>query len=149
METRGELRIDPGSLAPAGESPAIELTVLYTESDSTEALLRHAVALTAGLDAKIHLVAVHTIPYPCDFECPASVHAHLVNRLVEIASRCPLPVRPEVVLARSRAEGFQFALEPESTVLIGSRKHFWRTPEEKLARILAHDGHKVALMHVA
>src|ERR1035438_6024716 len=112
MDTRGQLTIDPGSLAPAGESLAIELEVLYTEPATTEALLRHAVTLTAGLDAKIHLVAVHTVPYPCDFECPASIHAHLVERLVELASRCPLPVRPEVVLARSREEGLQFALEP-------------------------------------
>lgn len=149
MDTRGVLQIDPGSLAPAGESPAIELTVLYTEPELTEALLRHAVALTAGLDAKIHLVAVHTVPYPCDFECPASVHAYLVERLVDLASRCQVPVRPEVVLARSREEGFQFALEPESTVLVGSRKRLWRTSEEKLARILAHEGHKVALVHVA
>jgi len=148
METRGELRIDPGSLAPNAESPAIELAVLYTEPEATGALLRHAVALTSGLHARIHLVAVHTVPYPSDFECPASTHAHLVERLIELAGRCPLPVRPEVVLARSREEGFEFALQPEAIVLVGSPRHFWRTPEEKLARILAHDGHKVALVHV-
>jgi hypothetical protein len=149
MQTRGELRIDSGALAPAGESPAIELAVLYTEPAMTAALLRHAVALTAGLEAKIRLIAVHTVPYPCDFECPASVHAYLVEHLVSLAGQCPLPVSPEVVLARSREEGLQLALRPESTLLIASRKHFWRTAEEKLARILANDGHKVALVHVA
>ncbi len=149
METHGELQIDPGSLTPVGESQAIELAVLYSEPALTEALLRHAVALTTGLHAKIHLIAVHTVPYPADFECPASVHAHLVQRLIELADRCPVPVSPVVVLARSRAEGFEFALEPESTVLVASRKHLWRTEEEKLARILAHEGHKVALVHIA
>ncbi len=149
METRGELQIDPGSLTPAGESRAIELSVLYTEPGLTEALLRHAVSLTAGLHARIQLIAVHTVPYPSDFECPAAVHAHLVEHLIELASRCPLPVKPVVVLARSRAEGFEFALERESMVLVASRKHLWRTAEEKLARILAREGHKVALLHVA
>ena len=148
MAARGELQIDPGSLAPAGESQAIELTVLYTDPVLTEALLRHAVTLTAGLHARIQLVAVHTVPYPADFECPASVHAYLVERLIELASRCPLPVNPVVVLARSRAEGFEFALERESTVLVASRKQLWRTSEERLARILAREGHKVALVHV-
>jgi hypothetical protein len=28
------------------------------------------------------------------------------------------------------------------------REHFWRTAEERLAKTLAADGHKVALIHV-
>jgi hypothetical protein len=122
--------------------------VLYTEPAVTEVLLLRAARLTAGLDARIQLVAVHTVPYPADFECPAAVHAHLVEQLVELASRCPLQVNPVVVLARSQAEGFAFALERESTVLVGSRKRAWRTAEEKLARSLAQEGHKVALVHI-
>lgn len=148
MVTRGKLQIDPGSLAAAVEPHAIELSVLYTEPALTEALLQRAATLTAGLDAKIQLVAVHTVPYPADFECPAAVHAHLVNRLVGLASLCPLQVNPVVVLARSRAEGFAFALERESTVLVASRRKPWRTAEERLARSLAQDGYKVALVHI-
>jgi hypothetical protein len=148
MDTRGELRIDPRSLADS-EAPAIELAVLYTEPELAESLLRHAVALTAGLDARVHLVAVHAVPYPRDFECPASAHAHLVQSLMELANQSPLVVNPVVVLARSREEGFHYALHPESTVLVGSRRSVWRTAEEKLARSLARDGHKVALVHIA
>jgi len=148
METRGELRIDPGSLAAFSDSPGIEISVLYTDTVATEALLRHAVSLTAGLNARIHLVAVHSVPYPRDFECPTEVHAHLVASLVALADHCPLPVTPTVVLARSREEGLQFAIQPQSTVLVGSRKSLWRTPEERLARALAQHGHKVALVHV-
>ena len=149
MDAHGELRIDPGSLPPDGASPAIELAVLYTEPVLAHALLCRAAALTAGLDARIRLIAVHTVPYPRDFECPAAVHAHLVECLIELASRCALPVSPVVVLARSREEGFQYALDAESTILVGSRRRYWRTPEERLARILAQAGHKVALVHVA
>jgi hypothetical protein len=148
VDTRGRLQIDPGSLATAAEPHAIELSVLYTEPALTEALLLRTAILTAGLDARIHLVAVHTVPYPADFECPSAVHAHLVDQLVELASRCPLQVNPVVVLARSRAEGFAFALERESTVLVASRRRAWRTAEEKLARSLAQEGHKVALVHI-
>ena len=89
------------------------------------------------------------MPYPDTFGCPATVHAHLVEQLVELASRCPLPVDAQVVLARSREEGFRYILKPESTVLVGARKHFWRTAEESLAKALVQDGHKVALIHVA
>jgi len=52
------------------------------------------------------------------------------------------------VMARGWVEGFEFALHPDSTVLVGTRKHFWRTREEGLARDLARDGHHVALIHV-
>ena len=41
-----------------------------------------------------------------------------------------LPVTPQVVLARGREEGFRYVLKPESTVLVGTRKHLWRTAEE-------------------
>ena len=58
-----------------------------------------------------------------------------------------LPFNPQVVLARGSNEGFCHVLKPESIVLLGARKHWWRTREEKLARRLARDGHKVVLLH--
>ena len=60
-----------------------------------------------------------------------------MDQLTELAAECPLPVNPQVVLARSREEGFRYALQPESTVLVGTHRHFWRTSEERLARMLA------------
>ena len=149
MNCRGELRIDPGSIQTDGAGDEMEIVVPYTEWSVTHALLKRAGELTAGLNARVTLVAVHTIPYPSTFGCPASVHAYLVEQLMDLAGRCPLPVSPQVVLARCRDEGFQHILEPEATVLIGSRKHFWRTAEESLARDLARSGHKVALVHVS
>jgi hypothetical protein len=148
MQSRGELRIDPGQLGTDAFSTELELVVPYTDPSLTRALLRKAVALTAGLQARISLVAVHAVPFPADFRCPASTHAFLVNQLMDLAAECPLPVNPQVVLARSRDEGFRYALQPESTVLVGTYRHFWRTSEERLARMLVSDGHKVALLHI-
>jgi hypothetical protein len=148
METCDRLRIDPGSLETDGVAGELDVVVPYTEWSVTDALLKRAVALTAGLNARVTLVAVHTVPYQAPFGCPAAVHAHLVEQLVDLASRCPLPVNPQVVLARDRTEGFCHVLRPESMVLVGARKHWWRTEEEKLARTLARDGHKVVLLHV-
>ena len=148
MESRGELRIDPGQLGPDAYSGQLELVLPYTDRELTRALLQRAADLSAGLLASVVLVAVHVVPFPADFHCPSSEHAFLVNQLMELAAECPLPVNPQVVLARSRDEGFRFAMKPESTVLVGTRHHFWRTGEERLARMLAADGHKVALLHI-
>jgi len=71
-----------------------------------------------------------------------------VEQLIDLASRCPLPVNPQVVLARSCQVGFRHAIKPESTVLLGTRRRLWKTAEERLAAALVRDGHHVALVHV-
>jgi hypothetical protein len=148
MKTSGSLRIDPGCLDTERAGGELEIVIPYTEPSVTAEVLRRVPALAGGLNAQIALIAVHTLPYPLPFVCPALVHAHLVEQLTDLAGRCALPVHPQVVLARDRSEGFRYVLKPSSTVLVGSRKHLWRTQEEKLARSLAHDGHKVVLVHI-
>jgi hypothetical protein len=61
----------------------------------------------------------------------------------------PSPSSRKVVLARSREDGFRHVLSDRSTVLLGTRKHWWRAREEVLARALVRDGYKVALLHIA
>jgi hypothetical protein len=145
--TRGQLRIEPGALEQASDAK-LELVVPYTVPEMTQAVLERAESLTAGLNARISLVAVHCVPYATTFGCPSSTHAFLVERMVELSAGCRLPVQAQVVLARSRDEGLQYVLQPGSTVLLGSRRRRWRTPEERLARKLAGDGNKVVLIYV-
>jgi len=149
MHTRGELQIDPGSLG--NETPAAEMEVVvpYTDWSITKALLKRAATLTAGLQVRLNLVAVLAVPYPTNFPGPTAMHTHLVEQLEDLSTQCPLPVQAQVVLARSREEGFRYMLRPDSMVLVGARKRFWRTTEERLAKMLVADGHKVALVHVA
>lgn len=148
MHASERLRIDPGNLETGGAGAEIEIVVPYTERALTQAALKRATALAAGLKAAIRLVAVHAIPYPLPFHCPTAQHAHLVEQLVDLASRCPLSVDPQVVLARYRDDGFRHVLKPASIVMIGTRKRLWPTREEKLARSLARDGHQVALLYL-
>src|ERR1022692_3120786 len=107
METHGEIRIDPGCLTADGADGELEGVVPYTGPETTAAVLERVAVLTAGLNARILLVAVHTLPYPVPFVCPTLVHAHLVEQLLELAGHCTLAVQPQVVLARDRLEGFR------------------------------------------
>ena len=113
---------------------AIEIVVPFTEWAVTEGVVLRAAAFTARLNASLMLVAVHAVPYPMSFGCPALVHAHLVDQLIDLASRCALPFNPQVVLARSCRVGFRHALKPESTVLLGTRE----TPLEDLRGTARH-----------
>ena len=144
MRTQGELHIDPGTLEAGPGERELEIVVPYTEWALADAVLQKAAVLAGGLNVRIRLVAVHSMPYAASYGCPAAVHAHLVEQLVDLASRCPFPVEAQVVMAQGWVEGFLFAIGPDSMVLVGSRKHFWRTREESLAR----GGHNVALIHV-
>ena len=148
MQSRGELRIDPSQLASGPFREELEVVVPYTDLALTRALLRKAAALTAGLQARISLVAVHAVPLPADFRCSVATHSFLVDQLMELAAACPLPVYPQVVLARSREDGFLYAIPPESIVLVGTHKRLWPTSEERLAGQLAAAGHKVSLLHI-
>ena len=148
MESSGELRIDPGRIDRAGAAGELEIVVLHIDPMMTSALLKRACELTAGLKARILLVAVLVVPFPASYASAAATHAHLVSRLIDISDGCPIPVTPHVVIARDLAEGVQFVLKPESTVLVGSHWRLWPTTEERLARNLANAGHKVALLHI-
>ena len=145
----GDLRIDPGAIPGTGAGHGLEVVVPLTEWEITRDVLKRVPALTAGLDACVKLVAVHTLPYQDAFYCPTLVHAHLVQQVMDLASGCGFPVEPQVVLAHSREEGLRHALTERSTILIGSRRHWWRTEAESLARSLARKGYQVALLHLA
>jgi len=146
--SRGEVRLDPGTIDAGNSGAIVEIVIAYTESSVTPALLKRAAELTCGLNARVTLLAVHTVPYPASFASATASHAHLVGELVDLAQESPIPVTPQVVMARGREEGFRHILKPESTVLVGTRKHLWQTAEERLALSLAREGHKVALLHV-
>jgi hypothetical protein len=148
MNSRGELRIDPGSLERGDGEAVMQLVVVYSEPHVTAVVLERAAELVAGLNAHVLLVAVHTVPFPAPLASASASHAHLVRQLADLATQSALPVTPQIVMARYWEEGFRFALREESTVLVGMRKHFWTTHEERLARILARDGHHVALLRV-
>ncbi|MBZ5728062.1 MAG: hypothetical protein LAP87_24120 [Acidobacteriia bacterium] len=149
MNAIREYRIDPEELDGDGAGAELEVVVPYTDPTVTAAVLERVQELTAGLRARVSLMAVQALPYPLPFVCPTAVHAYLAGQLTELAGHCALPVTPQVVLARDRQEGFRHALKPASTVVVGTRRRFFRSMEEKLARSLARDGHNVVLVHVA
>jgi len=148
MKSLDKVRIDPESIEMSGGADHLDVVIAHTESTLTAAVLTRAAQLLAGLTPKITLLAVQTVPFPASFASAAASHAHLVSELIDLAEQSPLAVTPHVVMARSRQEGFLYVLKSESTVLVGTRKHLWTSAEEKLARALARDGHKVALLRI-
>ena len=124
----------------------LEIVVPYIGSELTGQVMERAAVLAAGLNVALKLVAVYVAPYPADLDCPGAMEEHLTARLAELAERSTLPSSVELVVARDRGEGLRQVLPPMSTVLLGTRRRWWRTPEERLARALTRQGHRVSLI---
>jgi hypothetical protein len=148
MKNRGKIWVDPAELGADREEGDVEFVIPFIEPDVTRQVLARAAGMTAGLNARFLLVAVHCIPYPANFGEPGAIHAYLVEQLMKLCDGCGLAVSAHVVMARDRQEGYRQVLKPHSTVLVGSRRRWWRTTEESLARSLSADGHNVVLVHV-
>jgi hypothetical protein len=76
MRSRGELRIDPISIGAGGGAEELEIVVLHLDAAVTPAVLKRAGELTAGLNARILLLAVQTVPFPASYASAAASHAH-------------------------------------------------------------------------
>jgi hypothetical protein len=107
------------------------VVVPYTTPELTRAALRHAAACS-DLDIHVYLVDVQVVPSPLDE--PPIQHEFSEHRLCELLKESRLPGKSAVVYARNRLEGFTKLLEPDSLVILATKKHWWPTHEEKLAR---------------
>jgi hypothetical protein len=125
-----------------------EIVVLHTGAKLTPSAVTAATKLTEGLNFHLVLIAVHIVPYPLQLGVLAVVQKHLESELLRAAEASPLPVTARIVFARDMTEAFRQSVKPESLVVIGSRKRWWRTQSEKWARELARGGFRTALIHV-
>jgi hypothetical protein len=143
---RTEAGPDPG--VSDGGTGRLELVIPYTNPESTRTALDAAARLAHGLDALVALVAVHVVPFPCPLSRPLVDVEHLRRELLALIGSLSMPVRVSLILARDRELALARILKPRSIVLIATRRRWWRTAEEKLARSLARAGHNVTILVV-
>jgi len=73
-------------------------------------------------------------------------HAWAMTRAKRvIASNCRVETRVSIYLCRDPLETLRSVLKPHSLVVVGSRKRWWPTAEERLAKKLRHFGHQVVV----
>jgi hypothetical protein len=129
-------------------SHGLSVYVPYTTSDLTTVALKAVVALTRNLSSRVSLFAVLVVPFPLPLDRPAVSPSFFEREMNTLARNVEVPVDTHVVIARDREVGFDRAILPRSLVVLATRKHWWPTPQKKLARFLARAGHSVALLEV-
>jgi hypothetical protein len=122
------------------------VVIPYTTRELTEAALRHAGVCT-DLNVHVSLVDIQIVPFPCPLNQPPINKEFSERRLRDLLAESQLPGSAEVLYARNWLEGFCRVLEPKSLVILGTKKRWWRTREEKLAGALMKAGHQVMLLH--
>ncbi len=123
----------------------LEIVVVHSSVQATLTALTRAADLAKGLNARLRLVMMNVIPYPLPLDRPPVRRDFNERRLVEIASASPIETTVHLCMCRQRLETLIALLRPHSLVVIGGRKTWWPTKEEKLARELRRAGYEVIL----
>src|SRR5262249_36544352 len=121
------------------------VVIPYTTPKLTLAALRHAGVCT-DLNVHVALVDVQVVPFPCPLDEPPINREFSERRLRDLFAQTKLPGTTGIMYTRDRLEGYSRALEPASLVILATRKHWWRTREQKLAHALRKAGHEVLLL---
>jgi len=126
---------------PASE---LDIVVPFTTPELTRAAVEAADRMGAGLNAALRLVKVQVVPFPLELNQSPVYVEFLKNQLEQFESA--LPAAREIRLARDFEAGLKGTLDPESVVILATRKRPWKTRTERLAASLRTVGHKVVMV---
>ena len=133
----------PERTLPVGAEPRLNITVVFTNVQSTLSALKKAGTLANKLGSRITLVVPQVVPYPCPLESPPELLDWNERRFHVIAEESAVETAVQLYLCRDRLTTLFSVLGPHSVVVIGGRKRWWPTQESKLARQLCGAGHEV------
>ena len=127
----------------AGEDGKLEVFVLFTNTSATLAALNLAERLARKLGVRLRLLMPYEVPYTLPLARPAVPVGFLEGQLHALASTSPLDISAQIFLCRDKRRTLRLLLKPHSLLVIGGRKRWWPTEEQRLAKMLKQDGHQV------
>lgn len=124
-------------------SNGLPITVVYTTVAATLAALRRAGELAQELDARIRILVPQVIPYPLPIDRPPIDPSFKVRHFRTISVDGAIETNIDVRLCRDPYKAIMQSVCPQSIVVVGGRKRWWRTREQRLAKSLSLAGHQV------
>jgi len=142
--TKTAAETDTSGLAPGGkDGRGQEIIVLFTTHAGTVAALKMASQLSANLGARPKLLMLYAVPYTLPLGKRALPDGFLENRVHALQRDFPEEISTDIHLCRHPRQGLGEALPPHSLIVLGGRKRWWPTPEQRLAEFLHSGGHQV------
>lgn len=141
----GEKTATPGPPGYDGFGTELEVHVIFTTWLGTQTALRTASQWARCLGARIVLWTPQVVPRQFSMTAPPVSIAFTERRLQSLVLACceDLEIVIRVCLCRDGEQCLLSALEPDSVVLVGGKKRWLPTREQKLATLLHSYGHRV------
>jgi hypothetical protein len=133
---------DVESLGVGSESH-VSVFVVFTSTKLTFNALEKAGELANNLGAKIAVVAVQIVPFPLQLDQPPVPFEFVIRQFETMAVQKLGKIHIFAYLCRDPFQAYKRILNHNSPVVIGIRKRWWPTREEKLARKLQRAGYKI------
>ena len=118
-----------------------EVIIPFTTSRLTRAALDKADQLLLELDVTIRLISVQVVPFSLPIYSPLVSNSFFKIATHHLTSRSS--ARAELYRTREPESVWASCLKPNSLIVIATPRRLWRTPQEKLARVLRRSGHDV------
>jgi hypothetical protein len=121
----------------------LEVFVIFSNTAGTGAALLMANRLAKELDAHLRLLMPYEVPYALPLNRPPVTAEFLKAQAQTLASQVSMEIDAHICLCRDKHRALRLLLTPHSVVIVGGKKRWWPTPEQRLAHTLAKDGHHV------
>jgi hypothetical protein len=131
---------------PIGLGLELPVFVVFTSINQTLHALERACQLAKSLESGVEILAVQTVPFALPLDDPSVPFKFLVGRLEEMAALFPVPIKISACLCRDQLEALERMINRQSPVVIGVRKKWLSTPDDRVARKLQRAGYDVTLV---
>lgn len=134
-----------GRPGPPNSGPRLDINVVFTTPQGSRTALQAAENLAEGLESRIFFVVPQVVPRSFSLTSPPIPVPFIEERCTAMAEECEgnAEIRIQVYLCTDLHDCVLHALKPRSLVVIGGRKRWWPTAEQRLARLLQDCGHHV------
>jgi hypothetical protein len=142
------ISIKLGDAEPPRISPEPELSVfvVFTSINWTLKAVERAREMAKPIGANVVVIAVQVVPYPLPLHRPPVPMEFVIRRFEEEARESLEGTMVSAYLCRDPLIALKRILKPNCPVVMGIRKRWWPTSDERLARKLRRAGYKIALV---
>jgi hypothetical protein len=131
---------------PAQTKSKVEVTVIFTTFELTRKAVKNAGALAMRAGARIAVVAAQVVRYPLPLDQPPVPYGFIFRRFEAVVEQLPVKTEFRVFLCRDQLQCLKSILSIDSPIVMGVRKRFWPTRDERLAHKLRRAGYDVTLI---
>jgi hypothetical protein len=125
----------------------LSVFVIFTSIRQTLPALERACQLANSLSARVEIVALEAVPFALSLEDPPVSVEFLVKQLEMLASRYPVQTKISVLVCRDPLEALLRILSRDCPVVMGIRKRWWRTHDDRVAQKLRRAGYNLVLVN--